>query len=131
MRPNFSLKQVNMSIFNAFVKPFASCASIEQYTTSIMPFVTCSLMKWNLVSLCLLLPCVIGFMARFIADLLLIFSFSGFFTSQLSSFITLSSQIAWSAANVLAMYSAKHDDRAVIGCFLVHHEIPAPLNLNR
>lgn len=34
--------------------------------------VTCSMMKYNLVSTCLLLPCAIGFLARLIAYLFVI-----------------------------------------------------------
>ena len=79
--------------------------------------------------MCLFLPCENDFFAKFMADLLSIRSFKGFFTSTLISFSNELSQIVCHAINAPTIYSASQEDNATTGCFLEHQEIGAPENL--
>ena len=79
--------------------------------------------------MCLFLPCENDFFAKFMADLLSIRSFKGFFTSTLISFHNELSKIAWHVTNAPIIYSASQEDNATTGCFLENQGIGASKNL--
>lgn len=65
------LNSLNLSVLSALVKTTATCNSVLWYFNSNFSLLTWYFKKLNLVSMCLLFPCVIGFLAKLIYDLLL------------------------------------------------------------
>jgi len=82
------------------------------------PLLTCSLIKWHLVSMCLLWPWDAGYLARSIADLLSTSNFIFCNNSTFNPFIYESRQAAWQATSQAEMYSTSNKDRATT-CSLV------------
>ena len=59
--PNSLNNLVNVDSSSGLVKMSASCFSLGTKCSSTMPFITCSLIKWYLMSMCLVMECCTGF----------------------------------------------------------------------
>ena len=120
----------NLSVFNPLVKISTTWTSVGQWCKPILPLHTWSLRKWNLVSICLLLPWLTGFLAKSMTDLL---SICNSIFSKLPHFNSASkdnSQRPWHGALQEATYSASQVDKATTSCFLEFQDIGAPDNKN-
>ena len=95
-----------------------------------VPFEMCSLRKWCLISMCLVLECMTGFLAKLMA--LVLSHNRGIWLSKIpKSFNCCLSHMVWAQQLPAAMYSASAVERATHACFLHCHEIklarpPAP-----
>ena len=88
---------------------------------------TNSLMKWNLVSMCLVLLWNTWFLDNDMAELLSQKMVVGSWWFCDKYFKTLLIQTAWHAALVAATYSSSTEDRVTMGCFFEAHETtPVP-----
>jgi len=116
--PKFCLRYSKISFTNAFVNISANWSSEMQNSKWISPLFTNSLIKWNLVSTCLLLLWKTWFFDNAIVDLLSQkIGVDSFYICN-KSVDTLLIQIAWHAANMAATYSASADESVTMGCFL-------------
>jgi hypothetical protein len=70
----------------------------------------------------LLFPWHTGFLAKLIADVLSIFSFTVILLMIFISLRSYCNQLAWDAAKDPATYSASQLERAMTDCFLEHQE---------
>jgi hypothetical protein len=68
--PKRCLMTTSLIAESAFVRASALCSFVQTLFTRIYPNSMHSLMKWNLISMCLLRPWNIGFYIRVIAELL-------------------------------------------------------------
>ena len=116
--PSIFLPLSNSSFDSGFVRMSAAWSLLATCFSSTFPSFTCSRIKWNLTSICLLHSWFTGFFASSIADLLStwIIVASSYFDSILLS--NLLSHIAWHTHQDAATYSASHVERVTIGCFL-------------
>ena len=103
-----------------------TCQTVNNVTSS-FPSFTCSLRKWNLVSICLLLPWETRFLDKLIADCLSTSNLIALSTLKLTSFSnelvhleTWTYYIVWQLANKDAIYSASQEDKDTASCFLEH-----------
>ena len=87
-----------------------------------VPFDMCSLRKWCLISMCLVLECMTGFLVKLIA--LVLSHIRGIWLSKIpKSFNCCLSHMVWAQQVHAAMYSASAVERATHYCFLHCHEI--------
>ena len=113
--------KITMQI-TCFVKMSASSSSDLQNSKQISFLFTNSLIKWNLVSMCLVLLWNTWFFDNAMAELLSQKIVVGSWWFCDKSFKTLLIQTAWHAALVAATYSASAEDRVTMGCFFEAHE---------
>ena len=106
-----------VSFANGFVKMSASWSSDLQKSKQISLLFTNSLMKWNLMSMCLALLWNTWFFDNAMAELLSQKMVVGPWWLCDKSFNTLLIETAWHAALVTATYSAFVEDRVTMGCF--------------
>ena len=107
----------NKEDVSGFVNISAACARLSTCSNFIFPSFTCSRMKWNRTSMCLLLSWLTGFFANSMADLLLTritVPFSCFNSSLLRRFL---SQTAWKTLQDVSTFSVSHVDSITMGCF--------------
>ena len=116
--PNFLLSSSNRYARDALVIIFAVWTAIGQYTSLSIHFITWSLKKWNVVSMCFLFPWDTEFLARLIADLLSIINSTCCSTSILNSANKDSNHRPCEAAYLPAICSVSHEDSAISDCFL-------------
>lgn len=118
-----SLKWIKCSVLIVLVSTSASYFWVLQWTTSSTPFWTWLHIKWNSVSMYLLLPYNTGFLERPVAGLLSIINLNDLLTLIFRSYNKLIIQIAWHADKAPAMYSTSQVDNATTGCFFEHQEM--------
>ena len=125
--PSLSRNFKNTSNLSGFVIISESCSCVLQCTSSTFPSLVKSRKKWNFTSICLLLPCMIGFFDSFMAELLsqkmvvhLLWKCPSFSRTRLN-------QTPWHAQYAAAMNSASVVDRVTISCFFEDQETgPVP-----
>jgi len=88
-----------------------------------MPLLTWSLRKWNLVFICLLLQWDIGFLAKYIVDLLSTSNSTECASETFNSFKNDNNHKAWNFSEHVDMYSSSQLDKATTICFLEFYEI--------
>ena len=109
------------------VKMFAVWSSVGQYYSSIVPYSTSCLMKWQCVSTCLVCSWKTGFLASFITPWLSQNKGVGSLCCICISDNILLSQTASHAPFNAPRYSTSVDERATTCCFLlVHVTAPVP-----
>ena len=64
--PNFYLRYSKASLGRGLVKMYAIYSFVSTYSNMIFFSVTCSLRKWNLMGMCLVLECITRFLDMFI-----------------------------------------------------------------
>jgi len=119
--PSIILLFSNREDGSGFVNISAAFARLSTCSNSTFPPFTCSRMKWNRTSLCLLLSWLTGFFANSMADLLstrITFPFSCFNSSLVRRFL---SQTACQTLQDAATYSASHVDSVTMGYFFESH----------
>ena len=97
---------MNLLDFRALVIMSANWNFVSQCCNSIALLLNWSHNKWNLVSMCLLLPCDTKFFAKSIADLLSTNNFIAWSVPIVNSLRSVLSQRAWQAVKQVEMYSA-------------------------
>ena len=119
--PNLPLKFSNWFASRALVKMSASCSSVATCSNLIVFSSTRSLIKWCLMSICLVLLCWMGFL-----EMLSVLRLSQY--NVITSCVTLYSvsicfiQIIWEQLLPAAMYSASAVERDTQFCFLLNQE---------
>lgn len=83
----------NLSDLISLISVSTCWVSVENYVTSSFSLFTCTIRKWNLISMCLLLSYEIEFLVKLIVDLLLTNNLIGFSASNFNSSSNESSQI--------------------------------------
>ena len=104
------------------MKMSASCSLVSTNFTSQFPFCTWSLMKWCLISICLVLECWIWFLVRLMALVLSHIKGTLLICDPKSASCFLSHRICAQQLPA-AIYSASAVDRATHACFLLCQEI--------
>ena len=115
-------RQIHVSFVDGFVKMYVSWSSYLQNYKQISLLFTKSLMKWNLMSMCLVLLWNKWFFDNAMAELLsknMVVS-SWWFCDN--SFNTLLIQTAWHTSLVATTYSSSIEDKVTMGCFFEAHE---------
>ena len=107
---------------NGFLKMSTSWSSDLQNSKQISLSFTNSLIKWNLVSMCLVLLWNTLFFDNDMAELLSQKIVVGSWWFCDKSFKILLIQTAWHVALVAATYSASAEDRVTMGSFFEAHE---------
>lgn len=116
-------KSSNLSFFNDLVKISINCNSDLQYSSSSLYLFIWSIRKLYILSICLLLPRLIGWLARFIVDLLSTSNFIFSCSMTFSSSSITSIHNAWVVAWESFIYSALQYDNTTIPIFLELHDI--------
>ena len=111
-----------MSFANGFVNMSASWSLDLQNSRQISLLFTNSVIKWNLVSICLVLLWNTWFFDNAMAELLLQKMVVGSWWFYDKSFNTLLIQTTWHATLVATTYSASAEDKVTMGCFFESHE---------
>lgn len=91
----------NISIFDDFVMASPTWTFVVQCSKTDFPLVTCSVRRWNLVSMCLFFRCAIRCLIKLMEDLLLTINITTSSSLILSSSIRESNQAAWHALLIL------------------------------
>lgn len=112
---------LNTPVGKAFVYMYATCCSVQRYSSLTVFYFTWSLSKWYLTSICLLLPCCTGFLASSMTDLLSIYIIVDSFWPWSNSFKMFLNHVASQIGDDAAIYSASHVDNATLFCFLELH----------
>ena len=125
--PQFHLWKSNKSIYNGFVNISVNWSLDLQGFKWTSPFLTSSLIKWYLVSICLLFWWNRLFLDSAIIELLSQYIVVDPCCFYLSPSNTLLNHTTWHVVDVVATYSTAGDDSVTIGCFLHAHAItPEP-----
>ena len=103
----------------------ATISAVGQYLMIILPAFCTLRMKWYRTSICFDLCRLTGFLDKGIIPWLSAKIKTGPLTSPMSFIIYVRYIPSWTAA-ARAIYSASHDDRATVGCFLDFQEIREP-----
>ena len=121
----------NLTCVAGFVRRSAKFSAEGTCWISIRLSLYFSRMKWNLMSMCFDLSCVIGFFTREIEPLLSPWSSIGSVHDNPKSFTSfVKNNDSWVVA-ASAIYSASHVDSAIVGCFLLSHDIAPPALLRK
>ena len=70
MTPNFSLRYSKVSLGRGSIKMFATYSFVPVYSNLIFFSMTYSQRKWNLIGMCLVLECILGFLEILMALIL-------------------------------------------------------------
>ena len=119
--PNSLLSSKNLSLGRALVKISANWCKVSTYSIWQSPFWIWSLRKWCLISICLVLECIIGFLVKFIA--LVLSHFRGILSrkmSKSSSYCFIHK--IWAQQFPAAIYSTSVVDKATHACFFECHD---------
>ena len=112
MIPNSFNRKLNVSLAKGLVNKFASCKSVPMNLISHVPFDICSLRKWCLISICLVLECMIWFFVKLSHNI-------GILLSKIpKSFNYWLSHRVWAQQLPATIYSASAVERATHACFL-------------
>ena len=120
--PSSFLIKKNLSLASGLVKMSTSWCSLSINSMQQSPFETWSLRKWCLISICLVLEFMTGFLVRLIA--LVLSYFKGIWsriTPNSSSYCFI--QRLWAQQLPAAIYSAFVVDNATQACFLQFQDI--------
>ena len=128
--PKFLLWNSNTSIANGFVNISANWSLDLQGFKWTSLLLTSSLIKWYLVSICLLFWWNTLFLDSAIADVLSQYIVVDPCCLCLSPSKTLLNHTAWHATKVAATYYTSNDDSVTIGYFLYAHFITPEPRLN-
>ena len=98
-------RKLNLFLAKGFVNKSASCNSVPINLISQVPFVICSLRKWCLISICLVLECITRFLDKFMA--LLLSKWIGILFKKIPKWLSCClSHSVWAQQLPVAMYSA-------------------------
>ena len=111
-----------IGIISGLVKMSANCSLVSTNFNSQFPFCTWSLMKWCLISICLVLECWIWFLVRLMALVLSHIKGTLLICKPKSASCCFSHRIC-AQQHPAAIYSALAVERATHACFLLCHEI--------